>query len=83
MKIVYYSDDNKAFDTQKECIEYEANKKKEAEARKRKEALREKRYAEVEDAYQNYKKLAKKFWEDYPEHDYKSDTLLSLINALL
>ena len=65
MKIMYYSEDGKQFETKKECLDYE-EKQAAAEAEKlKKEQERDARQKEVEDAYRNYKDLMEKFLDDY------------------
>ena len=65
MKIMYYSEDGKAFENKKECLDYEEKQAAKETERIKKEQEREVRQQEVEDAYKTYKDLMNKFLDDY------------------
>lgn len=65
MKIMYYSEDGKSFESKKDCLDYEEKQAAKEAERIKKEQEREARQKEVEDAYKNYKDLMNKFLDDY------------------
>lgn len=65
MKIIYYSEDGKSFESKKDCLEYEEKQAAKEADRIKKEQERDARQKEVEDAYKNYKDLMNKFLDDY------------------
>lgn len=70
MKIKYFTEDGKSFDTKDEAIAYET---KIAEEKKRQQELKskqEERWKEVCNAYKKAEELQKKYFEDYKTKEY-------------
>ena len=66
----FYSEKmNKLFDTQEDLekaeTEYTERKERERKEREERNATEKARFEEVKEAYSNYRKLAKKFVDDY------------------
>lgn len=80
MKTVFYSEDGKAFDNKKECLEYEEKLIAKKEAEKKKAEEQESRKKEVKDAYDYYEKKLNEYLNDYGV--YSSDDN-PIINAFL
>lgn len=68
MKVRFYSEDGKVFDSKKECLEYEEQLIAKKEAEKKKAEEQEARRKEVEDAYCKYTELLNKYLEDYGKY---------------
>jgi predicted nuclease with TOPRIM domain len=74
MKIKYYADDGKNFETKEQCLEYE-DKMKQIKERDKKLAIeKEKRWDEVSNAYNKYNELLDKFYKDYVDSPVNSFT---------
>lgn len=80
MKTVFYSEDGKAFDSKKECLEHEEKLIAKKEAEKKKAEEQESRKKEVKDAYDYYEKKLNEYLKDYGV--YSSDDN-PIINAFL
>lgn len=65
MKVKFYSEDGKVFDSKKECLEYEEKLIAKKEAEKKKAEEQETRRKEVEDAYNYYAKKLNEYLNDY------------------
>lgn len=65
MKIKYYADDGKIFDSEKEALEYEAKVKAQKEKEIKLKEEKDKRWAEVDIAYKKAEDLYKKYMSDY------------------
>lgn len=63
----YISDDNKVFNSEQECLEYEKVLNEEKIKREKLIAEKNKRKDEVVAAYDNFMKLSHKFTDDYKE----------------
>jgi len=76
MKQIYVADDGKQFDTAEACEMYEAKKNRVEEERKKKDIERKRRLKEVNDAYDKYEELARKYYYDYSDTDSSWNSLL-------
>lgn len=80
MKTVFYSEDGKAFDSKKECLEYEEELIAKKEAEKKMAEEQESRKKEVKDAYDYYEKKLNEYLKDYGVYSSDDNTF---INAFL
>lgn len=83
MKIKFYAEDGKMFDTKKECLDYEESVRREEEKKIELEKKQQDRYREVKEAYKHYKTLLDAYLDDYEEYSYSEcDDEYPFLNAL-
>lgn len=63
----YVAEDGKVFETDKECLKYEARLEKEKAAIAKKKAEKEARWKEVMDAFDKFADLQIAYFKDYPK----------------
>lgn len=76
--IKYVTEDGKSFNTAEEALKHDEYLENDKIEKEKKRKNQEKRLAEVNEAYDKYRKLLNKYYDDYP-NDYKSINLLDLI----